>query len=147
MDFDKKNLPEMIQNSFPDLLKVVDSFLGESIDHLEPLFSQPFSVLCYETGAHIVVEAELPDCKKDQIEIKMLRNGQLKISVEHAVSTTAENNEEVLVFKNQSFQKYERTVALPCTPGAGKAKAAFTDGLLRIIIPKGKQEETKIEIE
>ena len=144
MDSDKKNLPGLFEHAFLDIVKSFDSFFDESIKHFDQFFSQPFSVLCYETGPDMVIEAELLNCKKDQIQINMLRNGQVKISVEHETSTTAEN---VIIFKNQSVQKFERIVTLPHSPGVEKAKATFKDGLLRIIIPKGKQAETIIEID
>lgn len=147
MDSDKKNLPDLFQHSFLDMVKSLDSLFDESIKHFDDFFSQPFSVTCYETGADMVIEAELLNCRKDQIQINMLRNGQVKISVEHETSATAENGENIIIFKNQSVQKFERIVTLPHSPGAEKAKAAFKDGLLRIIIPKGKQTDTIIEID
>ncbi|OES46719.1 Hsp20/alpha crystallin family protein [Domibacillus iocasae] len=147
MDSDKKNLPGLFQHSFLDMVKSLDSLFDESIKHFDQFFSHPFSVVCYETGADMVIEAKLLNCKKDQIQINMLRNGQVKISVEHETSTTAGNSENVIFLKNQSVQKFERIVTLPHSPEAEKAKATFKDGLLRIIIPKGKQTETIIEID
>ncbi|WNS77809.1 Hsp20/alpha crystallin family protein [Domibacillus sp. DTU_2020_1001157_1_SI_ALB_TIR_016] len=148
MDFNKKNLPDLFQGSVGDLIKSFDSFFNESMKYVGHYFSQPISDLtCYETGSNMVIEAELKNCRKEQIQIYMLRNGQVKISVENITSTTAQNDKDEIILQNQSVQKVERIVALPCSPGTGKVKATFKHGLLRVIIPKREQAETIIEID
>jgi HSP20 family protein len=148
LDFNKKNLPDLFQGSVGDLIKSFDSFFNESMKYVGHYFSQPISDLtCYETGSDMVIEAALQNCRKEQIQIQMLRNSQVKISVEHISFTTAQNDKDEIILQNQSVQKVERIVTLPCSPGTGKIKATFKDGLLRVIIPKREQAETIIEID
>lgn len=147
MDSDKNNLPSLFQNSFSNFIKSFDSFFEESFRHYEDFFNQSFAVTSYETGSDMVIEAELLGCRRDQIQIKILPNGQLKISVENANSTEEETEEGVVFFKNQSLQQYERIITLPYSISDETAKASFKDGVLRIIMSKGKQTEKTIEIE
>ncbi|MCI2256581.1 Hsp20/alpha crystallin family protein [Domibacillus sp. PGB-M46] len=148
MDFNKNNLPDLFQGSVGGLMKSFDSLFNESMKYVGYYFSQPISDLtCYETGSNMVIEAALKNCRKDQIQIYMLRNGQVKISVENISSTTAQNDKDEIIFQNQCVQKVERIVTLPCSPGTDKVKATFKDGLLRVIIPKREQAETIIEID
>ena len=101
----------------------------------------------FEEGDAIVVKAELPGMKKEDISVE-LSDGILKITGE-------KKHEEKVEKKNyyrseRSSGYFERRISLPVETEIDKAKASFKDGLLEIKVPKSaeaKKKERKINIE
>jgi HSP20 family protein len=92
----------------------------------------------YETDTHeVVIKAELPDVKKEDIGV----------SVENNVLTlTGERKPEPS--KREQFQRVERrfgsfsrSFTLPTSVDAGQIAASYKDGVLTIRLPR--REETK----
>jgi HSP20 family protein len=101
----------------------------------------------FEEGDAIVVKAELPGMKKEDISVEF-SHGILKITGE-------KKHEEKVEKKNyyrseRSSGYFERRISLPVETQIDKAKSSFKDGLLEIKIPKSeeaKKKEWKIKIE
>ncbi|NOY65353.1 MAG: Hsp20/alpha crystallin family protein [Nitrospirae bacterium] len=104
------------------------------------------SVDIFEEGDDVVVKAELPGMKKDDIEVT-LSDDTITISGE-------KKREEKVEKKNyyryeRSFGSFTRSFRLPVDVQTDKAKATFKDGILEIRIPKteeAKQRARKLEI-
>lgn len=101
----------------------------------------------FEEGDTVVVKAELPGMKKEDISVE-LSDGILKITGE-------KKHEEKVEKKNyyrseRSSGYFERRISLPVETQIDKVKATFKDGLLEIKVPKSekaKKKERKINIE
>ncbi|HHN64489.1 MAG TPA: Hsp20/alpha crystallin family protein [Nitrospirae bacterium] len=104
------------------------------------------SVDIFEEGDDVVVKAELPGMKKDDIDVT-LSDDTITISGE-------KKREEKVEKKNyyryeRSFGSFSRSFRLPVDVQADKAKATFKDGILEIRIPKteeAKKRQRKLQI-
>jgi len=101
----------------------------------------------FEDASDVVVKAELPGMKKEDIDVK-LTEGVITISGE-------KKKEEKIEKKNyyrleRSFGSFSRSFNLPAEVQTDKAKAQFKDGILEVRVPKteeAKQKEKKVSIE
>jgi HSP20 family protein len=101
----------------------------------------------FEAGGDIVVKAELPGMKKEDIEVTV---------TDSSITISGEKKKEDEV-KKKNYYKYERsygsfcrTFSLPTTVKTDKVKSTFKDGILEIRMPKteeAKSKEVKVKIE
>jgi len=98
----------------------------------------------YETDTDVVIKAEIPGVKKDDIEISVKDNFvHIKAEKKEEVEEKKENLHRVERF----YGKVERVIPLPVDVKSDQAKAEYKDGVLEIRIPKEKvSKETKIKI-
>jgi HSP20 family protein len=147
MDSDKNNLPKLFDNSFYDFMKSVDSFFDESFRRLNTFINRnTFLVDLYETKSDVVIEAELPGYKRDQIQVEILGN-QLRIAVENSEITEEKNDENIYYLKKRPLQKVERFISLPFSISEKDTRATYQDGILRIVTPKRNISRRFIDIE
>jgi HSP20 family protein len=92
----------------------------------------------YETQDALLVKAELPEVKREDIEIR-LENGVLTIRGQRKLSDELKNYQ---CYRMESqFGPFSRSFSLPRTVNPDKIEASYKDGVLSITIPK--REETK----
>lgn len=105
------------------------------------------SVDIFEEGDNVVVKAELPGMKKEDIEVKLTEN---------TVTISGEKKKEEKIEKKdyyrleRSYGSFCRAFSLPAEVQTDKAKAQFKDGILEVRIPKSeeaKKKEKKLMIE
>jgi len=94
----------------------------------------------YETDKDIVAEVEAPGVKPENIDIS-LRDGVLTIK-----GQGEEKKEE----KDKNYYRkeirkgyFERSVVLPTEVKEEEVKATYKDGVLKIVMPKKEEKETK----
>ncbi len=128
---------ERIRKEFDRLL---EDFLPASDG--EKIFAPPVDL--YETDSEVVLKAELPGLKKEDIEVTIKDN---------TVYLRAERKEErdektEGVHRVERFYgRIERVIPLPADVKADKAKAQYKDGVLELRIPKQKvSKEAKVQI-
>lgn len=105
------------------------------------------SVDIFEEGDDVVVKAELPGLKKDDIEVKLTDN-TITISGEKKKEEKVEKKDYFRL--ERSYGSFCRAFSLPTDVQTDKAKAQFKDGILEIRIPKSeeaKRKEKKLMIE
>ena len=105
------------------------------------------SVDVFIEGDSVVVKAELPGMKKEDIDIK-LTGSTITISGEKEKEEKVEKKNYYRV--ERSYGSFTRTLSLPSEVESDKAKAQFKNGILEIRIPKteeAKKKEKKIIIE
>jgi len=136
---------------FKELLDVRDNF-----DRLiNRIFNRDFdlwegertpSIDVYEEGDNIIVKAEIPGVKKEDISVT-LSDDTLTIS--------GKKSEEKEVKKENYYRKeirsgsFSRSFTLPARVDKDKVKATYKDGVLQLVLPKApeeKEKEIKIEI-
>jgi HSP20 family protein len=104
------------------------------------------SVDIFEEGHDVVLKAELPGMKKEDIEVK-LTDDMITLSGE-------KKKEEKIEKKNyhrleRSYGSFVRSFRLPAEVQTDQVKAQFKDGILEIRIPKteeAKKKEKKVDI-
>jgi HSP20 family protein len=101
----------------------------------------------YETDNEIVVKAELPEVKKEDVHVS-LENNLLTIRGERNLSeeTKRENYHRL----ERRYGAFTRSFTLPSFADTSKINAEFKDGMLRVTLPKReeakpKQIEVKVE--
>ncbi len=105
------------------------------------------SIDVYEEGDFVVVKAELPGMKKEDLSVDF-SDGAVTISGEKKQEEKVEHKNYHMV--ERSYGSFTRSFFLPTEVIAGKAKATFKDGVLEIRVPKteeAKKKERKIPIE
>jgi HSP20 family protein len=105
------------------------------------------SVDIFEEGDNVVVKAELPGIKKEDVDVSMTDN---------VISISGEKKKEEKVERKnyyreeRSYGSFTRSFRLPAEVQTDKAKASFKEGVLEIRIPKteeAKKKEKKVTIE
>lgn len=123
-------------------------------DEIDRLFESPLSELArssrllsgwtpaldvFEDKDNVVVRAELPGMKREEIEVSM-HNGMLSISGERK----HEEKQEAEIYRTERFfGRFQRTVTLPTTVQADKVKAQYVDGILTVTLPKAEEAKPK----
>lgn len=98
----------------------------------------------YEKDNNVVIEAEIPGAKKEDIEVKVKDNA---VIIRGEVKKEEEKKDENYYRRERFYGKLERVIPLPADVKIEEAKAEYQDGILKLTIPKSVQEkEVKIEI-
>lgn len=94
----------------------------------------------YETENEFVIKAELPEVKKENVQVTVENNivtlrGERKFEEE----TKRENYRRV----ERRYGEFMRSFTLPFTIDAAKIKAEFKEGMLRVMLPKREEAKAK----
>jgi HSP20 family protein len=87
----------------------------------------------YEAGGDIVVKAEMPGMKKEEIHID-IHEKSVTISGEKKKEEKAERKDYVHL--ERTYGSFTRSFALPAEVQTDKARATFKDGVLELRMPK-----------
>jgi HSP20 family protein len=93
-----------------------------------------------EDNDSFYVYAELPGMSKENIDIS-LHDGTLSICGERKQDKRYENAE--MLRSERFLGRFQRTFSLPAPVNAGKVKATYTDGILRVTLPKAEEAKPK----
>jgi len=93
-----------------------------------------------ETESQFDVTLDLPGMKPEEIKVE-LQQGNLLISGERK----EEKEEKGKTFHRieRSYGEFRRTIPLPCEVQEGKIDARFTDGVLKVTLPKSEKIKPK----
>lgn len=105
------------------------------------------AVNVYEEKNNVMVQAELPGMKKEEIKV-YLTGENLNLTGERK----AENEEKTaeLYRSERYFGRFHRSIPLPSPVDARKMEAHYKDGILTITCPKSdaaKRKEVEIKVE
>jgi HSP20 family protein len=94
----------------------------------------------YDHGTEIVLQAELPGMKKEDVHVEVENN---------VLVLRGEKNREEKVQKDEYFRTervygaFSRSFSLPATVDAEKIKAVFKEGILTVKLPKVEKAKPK----
>lgn len=94
----------------------------------------------YDNGDTIVIKAELPGVNKRDIEVD-LKDHVLTLKGERSYENEVKG--ENYYRKERAFGKFNRSFSLPADVDTEKIKADFSDGVLKIDIPKPEEKKPK----
>ena len=94
----------------------------------------------FETADEIVVKAELPGVKKDDVKLT-IENNVLTLRGERKFE--AETNKEDYHRVEHSYGEFYRSFTLPFGIDVKNVNAEFKDGLLRVKLPKREEAKPK----
>ena len=130
-----------LRNEIDRLFEEPFSFLGET----QPFMSGWSPALdVFEDKDNLVVKAELPGMRKDEIEIS-LHDNVLSLSGERKEEQKYDQGE---IHRSERFLgKFQRSLSLPTPVDADKVQASYKDGILTVTLPKTEAAKPKqIEI-
>jgi len=94
----------------------------------------------YETDGEIVVQAELPGMDRKDIQLN-LENNVLTIRGDRQFKKeTKEDNYHRI---ERSYGGFSRSFSIPTTVDEEKIRADYTDGVLKVALPKKEQAKPK----
>lgn len=91
----------------------------------------------YENSDEILLHAEMPGVKKDQISVN-IDNGNLSLSGVRTLSM-----EGVADWAEFGDVEYQRVFSVPQTIDVGKVRAELKDGILALHLPKSEAAKPK----
>jgi HSP20 family protein len=110
---------------------------GRSSQLLEGWFP---AVDVFEDKDNLLVKAELPGLKKEDIEIS-LQDGFLTLSGERKHE---EKHKDAQVYRTERWEgRFHRSVSLPCRVEADKITATYNEGVLSVTLPKSEDAKPK----
>ncbi|MCM8766873.1 MAG: Hsp20/alpha crystallin family protein [Candidatus Omnitrophica bacterium] len=128
-----------------DFDRLIDRFFSKDFEIWEG--PRAFDVDIYEDANNIILKAEIPGMKKEDISVSL---------TEDTVTISGKKEEEKKIERENYFKKeirtgsFSRTFTLPCSVDRDKVKASYKNGVLEIVLPKSEKEkskEIKIEVE
>lgn len=137
-----------------------DTFMGEMERYFGNFFRHPFSLMTpplefrdfpklgelspsvdiYEEGGDLVLKAELPGIKKEDLNVTITEN-RITIAGEKKQEEKAEKKDYHWV--ERSYGSFTRNFRLPDNVKGDAAKASFKEGVLEIRVPKTKDTKQK----
>lgn len=127
--FPLANFPGAVHN-------LVHRFFDEPDELLEPHHGWVPAVDMAQTDEALIVKAEIPGLKADEIELSV-HDSTLSISGEKKAH--AEESDEHYYHVERRCGSFHRTIALPADVDADKIDAECSDGVLTITLPKAEQ--------
>ncbi|WP_456465762.1 Hsp20/alpha crystallin family protein [Persephonella sp.] len=148
---DRKNLPTFVWNPFRELARI-EQELNKVFNEIVPTPKTEISEITtwsprvdiYEKDNKLVIEAEIPGAKKEDVEVKIKDNA---VVIKGEVKKEEEQKDKTYYRSERFYGVFERVIPLPVEVKVEEAKANFENGVLRIEIPKAVEEkEVKIEV-
>lgn len=99
------------------------------------------SVDMFEEGDDLVIKADIPGMKKDEISIDFA-DDVVTISGEKKTEERTERKDYYCV--ERSFGSFSRKLQLPVDIQIDKTRASFKDGVLEIRMPKSEEAKQKV---
>ena len=93
------------------------------------------SVDIYDKGTEIVVHAELPGIKKEDIDVRVENN---VLTLRGKKERKEEVKEEGFFRAERAYGSFSRSFSLPTTVDISKISAAYSDGVLTLRVPKSE---------
>ncbi len=125
-----------------DLTRVFDSRLapweGRETDLLEGMGGPRVDV--YEDDESVVVNADLPGIKKEDIDLSITGD---TLTLKGEKKQEEEIKEEDYHRIERAYGTFQRTITLPAPVNADKVEASYTDGVLEVKMPKKEEVKPK----
>ncbi len=117
----------------------------EELGEMAPFEGRMPRVDMIDRDNEVVIKAELPGVKKDDLEVTLSEN---TVTIQaHTIKEEKEEKDEYYR-REMSRGDFQRTLTLPGGVDDAKAKASFTDGMLELTIPKmEKTSRRKVKVD
>lgn len=123
--------------------------LREAMDRLfDDAFTRPFNgnwsvpaIDMYQTDNEVVVKAAVPGIKADEVQINVTGD---TLTIRGETKQEDEKKDKSWHIHEQRWGRFERSVVLPTSVIADKAKAEFENGILTVSLPKADEAKPKM---
>ncbi len=126
-----------------DMDRLFKAFFGGIPEEKEGFWTPVVDI--EEDNDNIIVRAELPGMKKDEIRVSV--HGSV-LSVSGERKQESETKDKTFHRIERYYGKFIRNISLPSEVEANNVKASYKDGVLSITLPKPESKKPKkIEVE
>jgi len=150
---DRRNLPAFAWNPFRELARI-EQELNKVFNELVPtpktseiteITTWNPRVDIYEKDNKLIIEAEIPGAKKEDVEVKIKDNA---VVIKGKIQREEEEKDKTYYRTERFYGIFERIIPLPVEVKVEEAKATFENGVLKIEIPKVSEEkEVQIQVQ
>jgi len=98
------------------------------------------SVDMYETDDDLVISAELPGLKPEDVDISVTGN---TLTLKGEFQTEREGERGNVHFQERRYGKFQRSIPLPTGIDTEATEAEFEDGVLKVKLPKPEKTKPK----
>jgi HSP20 family protein len=127
----REGMSRMFDLAFP-------SFSGRTTGLLEGMWSP--AVDLYDTKDQIIVKADLPGMKKEDIEVSIHEN---TLILKGEKKNEMEKKEEDYVRTERFYGSFHRSFTLPSPVDVSQVKASYKNGVLEVLLPKKEEAKPK----
>ena len=122
--------------------RLFNEFLGRGWGGEEGLATGVWTpqVDVFETPDHIVLKADLPEMKKEDVEIT-IQNNTLTLKGERKMETETKDHQVYRL--ERSYGTFSRSFTLPPTVDVERTTAEFTEGVLTLTLPRREESKPK----
>ena len=117
-----------------------ESFVSPRAGWPVPVEGGALAVDMYETDDDVVVKSAVPGIKPEELDITVTGD---TLTIKGETKSEQEVKEENYVRREMRYGSFSRTVALPSSIVADKAKAEFENGMLTLTLPKAEEVKPK----
>jgi HSP20 family protein len=115
--------------------------------HWDELSTRGPAIEVYEEKGDVVVKAELPGLKKEDVELNISDN---LLTIRGEKKKEEEVKEKGYYYSERSYGGFTRTIEIPKDIQHDKVRATFKEGVLEVRLPmteEAKRKEVKIKVE
>lgn len=94
----------------------------------------------FDKGGEVVIHAELPGIKKEDIEVRVENN---VLTLRGKKERMEEVKEEGYFRAERTYGSFSRSFSLPSTVEVGKIAADYKDGILTLRLPKAEEAKPR----
>ena len=90
------------------------------------------------------MEVAVPGIKKEYCRVNINDDGNLSIAIENKMEHKEENKKQHYLRREFSYTNYQQNYSLPEDVNKEQISAKVDNGILTVVLPKMKKEETKV---
>jgi HSP20 family protein len=117
-----------------------ESFIRPRAGWLAPLGAEGLAVDMYETDQDVVIKSSVPGVKADDIDITITGD---TLTIKGETKTEEKVEKANYIRQERRYGAFSRSVTLPTSIVAEKAKAEFENGVLTLTLPKAEEVKPK----
>ncbi len=117
-----------------------ESFIRPRVGWLAPLGAGALAVDMYETDQDVVIKSSVPGVKTEDLDITITGD---TLTIKGETKTEEKVEKANYIRQERRYGAFCRSLTLPTTIVAEKAKAEFENGVLTLTLPKAEEVKPK----
>ncbi len=117
-----------------------ESFIRPRVGWLAPLGAGALAVDMYETDQDVVIKSSMPGVKAEDLDITITGD---TLTIKGETKTEEKVEKANYIRQERRYGAFCRSLTLPTTIVAEKAKAEFENGVLTLTLPKAEEVKPK----
>ena len=117
-----------------------ESFVWPRAGWLAPLGPETLAVDMYETDEDVVIKTSVPGVKPEDIDITITGD---TLTIKGEVKAEEKVEKANYIRRERRYGAFSRSLTLPTSVVAEKAKAEFENGVLTLTLPKAEEVKPK----